>query len=137
MQALNLPSVMNVNPRSIYNKASEFHDFVEEELIDCIFMSESWERPEQPLDSIINLHHHTVISNPHQRKGVGGRPALIVNHDKYHIRNLTQSLIEIPWGVEAAWAIITPKNITSDSSIKRIALCSVYCGHGSEDRHRR
>ena len=27
MQALNLPTVMNVNPRSIYNKANEFHKF--------------------------------------------------------------------------------------------------------------
>ena len=122
MQALNLPTVMNVNPRSIYNKASEFHNFVKEEQIDCIFMSESWERPEQPLDVIINLPDYTVISNPHQRKGVGGRPALIVNNKKFHIRNLTQSLIDIPWGVEATWAIISPKNVTSDSLIKRIAI---------------
>ena len=82
MQALNLPTVMNVNPRSIYNKVQEFHKFVEEEDIDCVFMSESWERPEQPLDIIINLPDHTVISNPHQRKGVGGRPALIINQQK-------------------------------------------------------
>ena len=45
MQALNLPTIMNVNPRSIYNKAAEFHHFVDEELIDCVFMSESWEQP--------------------------------------------------------------------------------------------
>ena len=126
MQALNLPTIMNVNPRSIYNKKQEFHKFVEEESIDCIFMSESWERPENPLNDIINLPNHTVISNPHQRKGVGGRPALIINNSKYHIRNLTQTLIEIPWGVEATWAIISPKEVTNDSKIKRIALCSLY-----------
>ena len=28
MQELNLPTVMNLNPRSIYNKAAEFHNFV-------------------------------------------------------------------------------------------------------------
>ena len=28
IQALNLPNVMNVNPRSIYNKIQEFHTFV-------------------------------------------------------------------------------------------------------------
>ena len=117
---------MNVNPRSIYNKSNEFHNFVVEEDIDCVFMSESWERPEQPLNKIINLPDHTVISNPHQRQGVGGRPALIINNKKFHVRNLTQSLIDIPWGVEATWAMISPKNITSDSSIKRIAVCSVY-----------
>ena len=126
MQALNLPTVMNVNPRSIYNKVNEFHNFVKEELIDCILMSESWEPLEQPLDEIINLPNYTVISNPHQRKGTGGRPALIINNSKYNVKNLTQSLIEIPWGLEATWAIISPKNITSDSSIKKIALCSFY-----------
>ena len=126
LQALDLPTVMNVNPRSIYNKVKEFHNFVIEEDIDCVFMSESWERPNQPLDNIIHLPNHTVISNPHQRKGVGGRPALIINNKKFHVKNLTQSLIDIPWGVEATWALISPRNITSNSKIKRIAVCSVY-----------
>ena len=117
---------MNVNPRSIYNKVTEFQTFVTEENIDCIFMSESWERPEKTLDQVINLPSHTVISNPHQRKGVGGRPALIINSEKYIIRNLTQSLIEIPWGVEATWALITPKILTNNSMIKHIAVCSFY-----------
>ena len=82
IQALNLPNVMNVNPRSIYNKIQEFHTFVKEESIDCVFMSESWERPDHPLNEIINLPNHEVISNPHKRKGVGGRPALIINKEK-------------------------------------------------------
>ena len=70
MQALNLPTVMNVNPGSIYNKKEEFHKFVDEEAIYCIFMSESWEPPENHLTDIINLPDHTVISNPNQR-GMG------------------------------------------------------------------
>ena len=82
--------------------------------------------PNQPLEEIIHLPNHVVISNPHQRKGVGGRPALMINTTKYYVKNLTQNLVKIPWGVEATWAIITPKNITSDSIIKRIAVCSVY-----------
>ena len=126
-QTQNLPNVMNVNPRSIYNNIQEFHTFVKEKTIDCVFMSESWERPNQPLQEIINLPSHKVISNPHQRKGVGGRPALIINTDKYHVKNLTQSLIDIPWGVEATWALITPKNVTNDSIIQKIAVCSLYC----------
>ena len=36
LQALNLPTIMNVNPRSIYNKTEEFHTFVEEHSIDCV-----------------------------------------------------------------------------------------------------
>ena len=43
-QALNLPTVINLNPRSVYNKINEFHTLVQEEDIDIVFMSESWER---------------------------------------------------------------------------------------------
>ena len=45
VEALQLPTIMNVNPRSVYNKIIEFHTFVEEDGIECVFMSESWERP--------------------------------------------------------------------------------------------
>ena len=110
----------------MYNKVEDFHTFVEVKDIDCIFMSESWERPDQPLEDIIKLQDHVVISNPHQRKGVGGRPALIINQKKFHVKNVTQSLIKIPWGTEAVWAVITPKGITKESKIQRIALCSFY-----------
>ena len=134
LEAIDLPIVMNVNPHSIYNKQNEFRNFVIEEEIDCIFMSESWERLEQPLEEVIHLPTHTVISNPHQRKGVGGRPALIINHVKYFIRNLTQTLIDIPWGVEAVWALITPKKTRSNSKIKRIAVCSTYSKPNSKKK---
>ena len=40
-QALNLPTICNVNPRSIYNKRKEFETLVEKEELDLIFMSES------------------------------------------------------------------------------------------------
>ena len=34
--------------------------------------------------------------------------------------------MNIPWGVEAVWAILTPKQLTNDSEIKRVAVCSFY-----------
>ena len=43
VQALNLPKVANLNPRSIYNKVDEFCTIVEEQEID-IFLFESHER---------------------------------------------------------------------------------------------
>ena len=82
-------------------------------------MSESWERESKTLDQIINLAEHVVISNVHQRRGVGGRPALIINKSKYIIQNLTQSVIKIPWGVELVWAMITPKHVQNDSKIQK------------------
>ena len=71
---------------------------MEEEEIDCCFMSESWERENSLLDDIINLENHDVISTVHQRKGKDGRLALIIINKKYHVQNLTQNVIEIPWG---------------------------------------
>ena len=99
-------------------------------------MSESWERPEFTLSELIQLEDFTVISNPHQRVGVGGRPALVINTKHYYVRNLTNSLIEIPWGVEATWAILTPKNVTIASKIQKIAVCSLYCKPNSKMKTR-
>ena len=126
LQALDLPVVLNVNPRSVYNKKSEFHTLVIEHSIDLICMSESWERDNLALNQIIQLEDHCVISNVHQRRGVGGRPAIIVNNKKYDVQNLTQSLISIPWGVEAVWCLISPKQITNNSIVKKIAVASIY-----------
>ena len=75
-----------------------------------------------------------MISNPHQRKAAGGRPALIINNKKFHVRNITQSLIEVPWGVEATWAMMTPKNISNNSIIKNIAVCSLYSKPNSKKK---
>ena len=126
IQALQLPTLANINPRSVYNKQNEFHKFVTEEEIDLIFLSESWERENMTLDQIIKLEDHVVISNVHQRLGKGGRPAIIANSKKYHVQNLTNSVISIKWGVEAVWCLLTPKNVTNDSKIQKIACAAIY-----------
>ena len=95
-QALSLPVLCNMNPRSVYNKQEEFHTFVKEEEVDVVFLSESWERDYLPLDKIIKLEDHVVISNVHQRVGMGGRPAIIANDKKFHVQNLTNTMIQIP-----------------------------------------
>ena len=61
IQALQLPVIANLNPRSVYNKVDEFHAFVEQEEIDILFMSESWERENLQLNQIIHMENHTVI----------------------------------------------------------------------------
>ena len=96
-------------------------------------MSESHERcyattqgESQTLPNFINLENHTVISNPYQRTGKGGRPALIIDNRKFQVQDLTNKEITIPWGVEMVWAVITPLTITSDSTIQKIVLGSLY-----------
>ena len=126
IQALSLPTICNLNPRSIYNKIEEFHAFVEEEEVDCIFMSESWERENLALEEIIKLEDHVVISNVSQRKERGGRPAIIVNNKKYQVQNVTNTLVQIPWGVEAVWCVLTPTDVSHNSKIQKIACCAFY-----------
>ena len=112
-QALSLPKVLNLNPRSIYNKVDEFVTFVTEEQVDLICMSESWEREELTLNEVIDIEGYSVISNVFQRKGKGGRPAIIANTEKFTVENLTQKSIAIPWGVEKVWAVLSPKHISN------------------------
>ena len=118
IQALNLPTICNLNPRSAYNKADELCDFIKEEQVDLLLISESWEREKLRLDEIIKLDDHSLISNVSQRSGVGGRPAIFANNKKYDVQNITNTLVQIPWGVEAVWCILTPKNVTNDSQIQ-------------------
>ena len=130
LQALQLPSVMNINPRSAYNKPEELQTLIIEEDVDCTFLSESWERSSFSLEDLLsNLkEEYQIISNPHARtlNRPGGRPAIIIRKHKYTVKNLTNTIVNIPWRVEATWAAITPLNITHDSIIKKIILCSFY-----------
>ena len=75
-----------------------------------------------------------VISNPHQRKNVGGRPAIIVNNTKFNIENLTQTIVTIPWGLEIVWCALSPKNVNNSSIIKKIIVAAVYCKPGSRKK---
>ena len=102
--------------------------------MDLLFMSESWEREHLTLDKIIKLEDHTVISNVVQRIGQGGRPAIIANHKKYHVQNLTNTVVQIPWGVEAVWCILTPKDVKHDSIVQKIACCAIYCKPNSKKK---
>ena len=71
------------------------------------------------LDQIINLDNYQIISNVHQRTGRGGRPAIIVNESRYYVQNLTNTLISIPQGVEVTWALLTPKQVSAKSVVKK------------------
>ena len=135
-QALSLPVIANINPRSLYNKLEEFHTFVEEEELDLVFVSESWERANLTLNNVINLEDFIVVSNVHQRRSSqpGGRQAIIVNSSKYHVENMTNTTINVKWGVEAVWCLLTPKNVTNTSKIQKIACAAIYSKPNSKSK---
>ena len=62
-QAIELPKVLNLNPRSAMNKIQVITTFIEEEDIDIAFISESHDRENKKLEDNIKLETHTVISN--------------------------------------------------------------------------
>ena len=99
LQALQLPVCLNINLRSLYNCIKEFQTYVTEEGIDVAFVSETWEKEKKPLPELIQLSTHTVISNVYQRRGVGGRPALVINHEKVNISRPVEGYVPLPWGV--------------------------------------
>ena len=123
---MNLPSILNLNPQSIMNKVENFKTYMIENEIDVAFISESWERPNEPLSGVINLENYSVISNPHQRRGQGGRPAIVINNLNFDVEDLTQSVVSVPFGCEIVWGLITLKNATNLSLVKKIVLASVY-----------
>ena len=103
-------------------------------MVDVLFLSESWERENLQLDELIHLENHKVISNVFQRKGKGGRPAIFVNTEKYHVQDITNTMVNIKWGVEAVWCLVTPKNVTKDSKIQKIACAAIYSKPGSKHK---
>ena len=62
IEALMLPTVININPRSIYNKLDEFHTLVQDLDADLVCMSESWERENLRLEEVIKLDNYKTIS---------------------------------------------------------------------------
>ena len=71
-------------------------------------MSETFEKEEKTLDKVINMEDFEVISNVYQKRGKGGRPAIIVSKKNYNLENLTNTQVNIPWGIEIVWVALTP-----------------------------
>ena len=79
LQSVSLPTVMNINPRSIYNKSDEFPLLLEQYEADIICMSESWEQKDKSLEQLLDLPNYQIITNVKQRDFKGGKPAILVN----------------------------------------------------------
>ena len=55
-------------------------------------------------------------------------------HKKYQVQNITNTLVQIPWGVEAVWCVLTPQNVSHNSKIQKIACCSLYSKPNSKTK---
>ena len=93
---------------------------------DLIFLSETWDRVSQPLQSLIQLENYQVITSVNPRSFRGGQPALVINEEKFHIKKLNPEPITVPEGVEAVWALLTPKVGKAKGFIEHIAVAAIY-----------
>ena len=126
LQAINLPSVMNINPRSIYNKVNQFVTMIDQYQSDLIFISESWDRVNEPLETIIKIDDYKIFTAVNPRNFRGGKPAILVNESKFHVQHLNPEPITVPNGVEAVWVLLTPKLSKPNNLVKHIAAASIY-----------
>ena len=130
VEASRLPVVLNLNPRSLYNKADEFKTLIEQLDTGVCCISESWNRSHVPggslISDIIKIEGYKWVQNVTQRKKKGGKPAILVNEEMFHVKELCPDVITVPIGVEAVWALLIPKNLPPNSRIKQIAVASIY-----------
>ena len=66
------------------------------------------------------------MKNVKQRKGRGGKPALVISEKHFFIKELCPDIITVPNKIEAVWALLTPKTGGSTANIKHIAVCAYY-----------
>ena len=126
LEATNLPLFLLLNPRSIYNKKNEFWTMMEQMEVDICAISESWNRDTLPLEDFLKKDGYRIIKNVLQRSGKGGKPALVIKEEKFYVKQLCPDIITVPVGIEAVWALITPKNVNPGSKVRNIAVASMY-----------
>ena len=123
-----LPLCMMLNARSVYNKVEHLKDLYQLGP-DLIIVSETFERKNKLLETIIGTEHYHVISYHRGGDRTGGGCAIIYTDKKYKVEKIDVDKAE---GVEAVWAMFTPRENNNKSRIKRIAVGSFYVSPNSK-----
>ena len=122
LNALSLPVVINLNPRSAYGKEQEIKTLITQLNCSICTISESWNRTDYPLSDLIKMDNYKVVTNVKERDARGGKPAILVDESRYTIKELCPNEISVPVGVEAVWILVRNKNISSNNKIKNMLL---------------
>ena len=122
-----LPLCMMLNARSVYKKAGHFRDLYQLGP-DLIITSETWEKKSKPLADLIGTNNYQTISYYRTGGRSGGGCAIIYTDTRFIVEKLD---VDTGEGVEAVWALFTPRGVTSNSRVRRIAVGSFYVSPNS------
>ena len=121
-----MPTLINLNARSIYNKVDEFKCLVEQYEADVVLMSETWEHDNLTLEQVIQMENFKIITNVVKRQNRGGKTAIFINENKYFVKSLCPDIITVPIGVEAVWTLISAKTSNTSRQFKQLVIGSIY-----------
>ena len=128
-EASNLPIVLNLNPRSLYQKLDEFQTLIEQTDAGFCCISKRWDRSHVPggrlLSDLIDIDGYQLVQNVVQRRKKGGKPAILANTNMFHIKELSPDVITVPVDIEAVWALLTTQNSFSCMKFKKIVVASL------------
>ena len=141
-QPLCVPLCVVTNPRSCYNKIDNLCAFLSQIGPDLCILSEHWGR-KKPLEETLRKAHFKILEYsrgtskvPYKCKKeatpktnpTGGGVAIIYNEENFHVEKVE---IDIPEGVEATWAILTPQ-VNEPRKYKNILVGAVYIAPRTE-----
>jgi hypothetical protein len=122
-----LPLCMMLNARSLYNKADSFKTILREICPEITIVSETWERKRINLDALLAMNHFKSISHSRPNRP-GGGCAIIYNEERFKVTRID---VDIPDGVEAAYALLVPIKNDASVKVKRIVVGSFYVSPGT------
>ena len=127
LEASVLPIVLNLNPRSLYNKTNEFRTLIEQTDAGVCCISETWDRSHtlnsELISEKIEIEDFKWVKNPVQRNRKGGKPAILISEKEFHVTELCPEIITVPLNVEVIWALLTPK---VRGKFRHIVVAAVY-----------
>ena len=125
-----LPLCMMLNARSVYNKVDRLKTMLREICPEITIVSETWERKRINLNTLLDSDQFKSISYARPKRP-GGGCAIIYNDARFEV---TELKMDIPDGVEAAYALLVPRNKDKSVRVKQIVVGSFYTSPNS--RHK-
>ena len=100
-QAPSLPKIINYNMRSFFPKYLNFSQDVIERESDLIFLTEVWQRKENPkhhakIERMLEMKGIKYISNPHTGTKRGGGAAIAICHEQLMNNSWESNLLRLP-----------------------------------------